>query len=373
MISLLRATPLWPLLRGVKRRLAVPHHDRELPGESCRGVVEWLNPRGVLEAGETFTTNLRITNQSDVAWTSHGTLPVTLVLTWRRFDGECIVVPVSNRHEANHKLPRSLYPGEPFEFAFQIAAPQFVGDFLLTIDLAQDEPFSRQNSDSKCVKESIAVVGSRRTDIDYHAVYRTANLNDNHWWVVGQYREREAYEKSQRERLYMLQQQGLTPDSHLLDIGCGTGQMAGVLRDFLTDRGGYAGTDIGVEAIAFCKNHHRRDNFRFAVGGMTTVPFADNGTFDMAILFSVFTHTFTDESALLLGEAARLLKPNGMIIADIITSDLVERGSGHRGEMIVNFNHFVRLAKLAGFTCHEFAQWPWNPHATRRMLRMERL
>ena len=68
----------------------------------------------------------------------------------------------------------------------------------------------------------------------------------------------------------------------------------------------------------------------------------------MAIFFSVFTHTFPDETALLLAEAARLLKPTGVIIADVITSPLVERGAGHRGEMIVNREHFLRLADAVG-------------------------
>ena len=86
----------------------------------------------------------------------------------------------------------------------------------------------------------------------------------------------------------------------MVDIGCGTGQMALALEDYLSDKGAFYGTDIGREGIEFCRRTYRRSNFKFATGDMTRVPFADrDGPFDLAIFFSVFTHTFVDESVLL--------------------------------------------------------------------------
>jgi SAM-dependent methyltransferase len=214
------------------------------------------------------------------------------------------------------------------------------------------------------------VQGRRATDIDYHAVYRTADLDANHWWVVGAYHSREEYERSSRDRLAMLVKHGLTPDARVLDVGCGTGQMAGPLTSYLSDRGAYYGTDIGAEAIDFCDRTFQRRNFVFRRGEMTRVPFdTADGPFDLVIFFSVFTHTFVDESALLLAEARRLLRPGGAVIADVITSPLVERGAGHRGEMVVNRDHFFRLADMLGFTGDVIGRWDWNRHAERLMIR----
>ena len=106
---------------------------------------------------------------------------------------------------------------------------------------------------------------------------------------------------------------------------------------------------------------------------MTTVPFGDAaGPFDLAIFFSVFTHTFVDESALLLAECARLLGPRGAVIADVIASPLVARGAGHRGEMWVNRDHFFRLAGAVGFRPRVLGTFPWAADAERLMLRLDR-
>lgn len=357
--SLLRDTPLWRSVRGLKRSLAAPRHDGPLPADQLRGQLAWLNPPPAGEAKAVLDMRLRLENQAGVAWSSAGAAPVTVRCQWltrlgEAFDAASTVVP----------LPRPLFPGEPQEVAAAVPMPDVVGDFTLEIAFAQgDRTFGEQQT-------PVAVVGPRTTDIDYHAVFRTANLADNHWWVVGAYHSKEQYERSSRERLKMLVEQGLTPDWRVLDVGCGTGQMAGVLMPYLSDRGGYAGTDIGAEAVAFCDRTFRRRNFQFKQGGMTTVPFDADGTFDCAIFFSVFTHTFTDETALLMAEAKRLLKPTGVIIADVITSPLVERGAGHRGEMVVNRDHFLRLAAMLGYTADVIGRWPWNRHAERFMFKL---
>ncbi len=357
--SLLRDTVLWRSVRGLKRSLAAPRSDAPLAAEGCRGAVAWLNPPPSSEANAALDVRLRLENQSGIAWSSAGANPVTVRCQWRTRLGDAFDAAPTVLH-----LSRPLFPGEPQEVAVAVPAPDVVGDFTLEIGFVQG------NQTFAAIETAVPVVGPRTTDIDYHAVFRTANLADNHWWVVGAYHSQEQYEKSSRERLEMLIKHGLTPDSRVLDVGCGTGQMAGVLLPYLSDRGGYAGTDIGTEAVAFCnRTFHRRD-FRFRRGGLTSVPFDDDGTYDVAIFFSVFTHTFTDETALLLTEVKRLLKPGGVVIADVITSPLVERGAGHRGEMVVNRDHFLRLAAMLGYTADVIGRWPWNRHAERFMFKL---
>jgi SAM-dependent methyltransferase len=149
--------------------------------------------------------------------------------------------------------------------------------------------------------------------------------------------------------------------------------MAMALEDYLTDRGAFYGTDIGREGIDFCRRTFRRPNFVFAPGEMTRVPFATaDGPFDMAIFFSVFTHTYVDESVLLLAEARRLLGPRGVVVADVIVSELVSRDAGHRGQMWVNRDHFLRLAAALGFRAEVIGNFAWAPDAERLMIRFTR-
>lgn len=355
--SNLKNTPAWRFVRGLKRLAAPP--SATVGADHRRGRIEWTNAPPACETNARLDLRLRVENRSGVAWPSGGRSPTTIQARWLTRFGEPFDQPPTTV-----ALSRPLYPSEPRDLTMAIAAPDVVGDFTLALDFVQD---GRGFEESRT---SLTVVGPRSTDIDYHAVYRTANLRQNHWWVVGAYHSKEQYERSSRERREMLERCGLKPDYRVLDIGCGTGQMAGALENHLSAKGAYAGTDIGAEAIEFCEATFRKPNFSFRKGGMTDVPFDQDGSFDMAIFFSVFTHTFPDETALLLAEAKRLLKPSGTIIADVITSPLVERGAGHRGEMVLNKDYFLKLARMLGYEGEVIGRWPWNRHAERFMFQL---
>jgi SAM-dependent methyltransferase len=350
----LRRTAAWKRLRSVKRFLVPPAPVERVEPDHFRGELAILQPPAALEARQIHPFPVRIRNTGPAAFPNGG---VSVVAQWHTRHGESFGKPTTL------PLSSTIYSSEETSTTLPIPAPDFVGDFELSLQLAAG---GRRFGNSSSA--TIPVVGRRETDIDYHAVYRTANLTDNHWWVVGAYHSREAYEKSKRERREMLTRYGLTPDSRVLDVGCGTGQMADALLDYLSPQGRYAGTDIGAEAIAFCNRQFARPNFAFRQGGMTTIPFGPHhGPFDLAIYFSVFTHTFVDESALLLAETRKLLAPTGCVVADVITSELCERGAGHRGEMVVNREYFLRLAGAVGFVAEEIGRWDWNLHAVRIM------
>ncbi len=361
----IKGTAAWRTLRRLKRLAAPPR--AAVPANDRRGLILWTNAPPAAEAGATIPLALTLVNRSGAPWPAGGARPVAVRARWLTRFGEPF-----DRPDRIVPLPRNLYPGEPVELAVAMPAPDVVGDFTLAVDFLQDGAADFASDPADC-RTSIIIVGPRSTDIDYHAVYRTANLQENHWWVVGAYHSKEQYERSSRERREMLERCGLKPDHRVLDIGCGTGQMAGALENYLTPKGAYAGTDIGAEAIAFCEKTFRKPNFQFRIGGMTDVPFDADGTFDLAIFFSVFTHTHPDETALLMAEAKRLLKPGGAIVADVITSPLVERGAGHRGEMVLNKDYFLKLARMLGYESEVFGRWPWNRHAERFMFRLRQV
>ncbi len=370
MFAGLKQTALWKTAREVKRKLLPPVQGGPLAPADCRAVLTAVDPPVALEADRLHPWRFRIENRGGRPWSPHGRHPVGLAYRWLTYRGErfCpdFVLP----------LPRPVYPGEPAEVTADVLSPMLVGDFILEVDLTQPVggPFAERSPDSRPARVAVPVQGKRSADIDYHEVYRHANLAENHWWVVGKYHTKEEYEESIRGWLTTLVQHGLTPDGRVLDIGCGTGQVAEALEGYLSDRGAYYGTDIGKEAIDFCRGRYRRPNFVFRQGEMTRVPFDESdGPFDLALFFSVFTHTFVDESALLLAEAKRLLAPDGRILADVIASDLVERGAGNRGEMVVNRDHFLRLAGMLGLAAEVVGRWDWNPRSERLMFLFRRV
>lgn len=358
MPSVLRMTPAGRLARRVRWAFAGP------PAGRLEGRLSVRTAPPLAEVGVPSAWVIRVENHSRTVWPRAGDARVELRHRWISRTGEPHGGPTIA------PLPRTLLPGDWADVAVSVPGSANVGDFTAAWDVTiAGQPVPNAPAESLTVPATFP----RATDIDYHHVFRTADLAANSWWVVGAYHSKDEYERSAASRRGMLIEYGLTPDSRVLDIGCGTGQMAMALEGYLSDRGAYYGTDIGREAVEFARRTYSRPNFVFAPGGMTTVPFPDSaGPFDLAIFFSVFTHTFTDESALLLAEAGRLLGPRGVIIADIIVSELVERGAGHRGEMWVNRDHFFRLARAVGFEAEVIRTFPWAAGAERLMLRLRR-
>ncbi|HEY7329036.1 MAG TPA: class I SAM-dependent methyltransferase [Gemmataceae bacterium] len=186
----------------------------------------------------------------------------------------------------------------------------------------------------------------QRADIDYRRWYSTWNLQRDYWTIVGP-ATKEEYDRLGRVKLKLLIDLGLEPESRVLDVGCGTGQLAAALEDFLGPCGLYAGTDISPEVIDFCRSRFSRPNFSFHVSEMTKLP-ALPERFDFIAFFSVFTHTYPRETALLLQEASRLLADDGIIFADVFTAPLIDVYAGDRAAVEINPDHLMHLLADSG-------------------------
>jgi|HubBroStandDraft_4_1064222.scaffolds.fasta_scaffold00285_8 ubiquinone/menaquinone biosynthesis C-methylase UbiE len=105
----------------------------------------------------------------------------------------------------------------------------------------------------------------------------------------------------------------ISPGSNVLDIGCGTGHLAGELM-----QRGYAawGVDLSEAMVAYAREHYDPDRFR--VGDIEQIPFPDN-TFDAVMCLGVMEYLEKDEHA--LREMWRVLKPGGHAV--ITTPSLV--------------------------------------------------
>jgi SAM-dependent methyltransferase len=161
---------------------------------------------------------------------------------------------------------------------------------------------------------------------------------------------------------YFVAEAGLAPDDNVLDIGCGGGRMAAALLYYL-DGGSYHGFDIHPESIAWCERSIavRDARFRFEHIDVENpayhsspnsalelaFPVAD-GSVDFAIATSLFTHMFSEEVGHYLSQAARVLRPGGVLFATaflLTPASLAEYG--RTGGYVVSFPHEHRGSLIA--------------------------
>lgn len=109
----------------------------------------------------------------------------------------------------------------------------------------------------------------------------------------------------------ILKQLGLAGDAYLIDVGCGSGRLANPLSQYL--KGAYLGIDIVPELVEYARRLVARPDWRFEVAEGLSIPEAD-GAADMVCFFSVFTHLLHEQSFVYLQEAARVLRPGGLIV-----------------------------------------------------------
>jgi ubiquinone/menaquinone biosynthesis C-methylase UbiE len=110
---------------------------------------------------------------------------------------------------------------------------------------------------------------------------------------------------------YLLFQYGLTPQSSLVDVGCGSGRLAVVLRDLLGLR--YLGIDVVDDLLQYAAEIANRRDWVFKKSINLEIPAVDNSQ-DMVCAFSVFTHLLHEETYLYLKEIKRVLKPRGRCV-----------------------------------------------------------
>ena len=123
----------------------------------------------------------------------------------------------------------------------------------------------------------------------------------------------------------------------VLELGCGVGRDAIPLIKLIGQEGTYLGTDIDRETIDWCQTHitKRHPNFRFEFfdiqndlynpnGMLSTgecpIP-TGNGSVDLVILQSVFTHVPEEDIAFYMSEFSRVLRPGGIVYATFFLID----------------------------------------------------
>lgn len=126
-------------------------------------------------------------------------------------------------------------------------------------------------------------------------------------YADGDLRSLSAQNLTSRQRLTLeMVKESVPPPAKVLDLGCGTGEMAAKLIE-----GGYEvwGVDISEAMILHARNRCQSDRFR--VGDMEHVPFPDE-SFDAVVCLGVIEYLASDEQA--LREIWRVLRPGGRAV-----------------------------------------------------------
>lgn len=131
---------------------------------------------------------------------------------------------------------------------------------------------------------------------EYEKMFR---VEDTHWWFAGKRR-------LVRVLLDALPAQPGARARTILDVGCGTGGMALLLKEY----GCVYGVDASELAIGFSA---RRGIATLERAALPALPFAA-GVFDVATAFDVLYHRHIESDEAALAEIARVLKPGGRLI-----------------------------------------------------------
>lgn len=162
---------------------------------------------------------------------------------------------------------------------------------------------------------------------------------------------------------------GLTPESKVVDIGCGFGGLALHLRTSLGPQGGYEGLDLYPPLVEWAQKNitPSHPNYRFKVldirngmynpkGAMSAetirLPF-DDDSFDIATLKSVFTHLRKGETEHYLDELCRILKPGGRCVASFFLLNDEQKRLEADGKNYYKYVHGEGVERWAFPDCPE--------------------
>ena len=170
------------------------------------------------------------------------------------------------------------------------------------------------------------------------------------------------------EAYAQIAQEYLPPAPTVLDIGCSRGRLARFLclNPSLT----YIGFDIHADSIDWANRYFPRmtgDRATFVHADLKSATFnavgssekkiseyrfpAENGSVDMAVASSLFTHLYEEDCVHYLRETSRVLRPGGAALLSIHID--VPTGVKYCGEpqrIDVDPVYFIGLAEAAGLT-----------------------
>lgn len=164
-------------------------------------------------------------------------------------------------------------------------------------------------------------------------------------------------------RLYQLIRAHLSTSMNVIEFGCGPGNITVKVADACQH---VTATDYAAQMIAQAQTFHGLHNVEYRQADATNLPFAD-ATFDAAYTVNML-HIVSDPRAV-LAEAARVLTPNGRLIAATFTRDSTARAwFATRLAPLVGHSQFFSWDDRAYRDFFDECGWTVRRHTTVRSL-----
>jgi hypothetical protein len=134
-----------------------------LPDNGFKAAITLNDPPAKLRAGEKATIQVKVKNASDVLWYARGakannSSDARFILAagdrWLNAADEKLVTDMDGRYGLN----KDLRPGEETEIPLTITAPKEPGDYLLEVDLVQEQVAWFHDKGSPTARTKVTVV-----------------------------------------------------------------------------------------------------------------------------------------------------------------------------------------------------------------------
>lgn len=139
-----------------------PTEPVALPGNGFKAELALVEPPQKLRSGQKETVRVKIKNASDVVWWARGApinarqdnkFYLAAANRWLKSDGTLLT-----NMDGRYGIGKDLKPGEETEVPLLVTAPQDPGDYLLEIDLVQEQVAWFSDKGSPTVKAKVTVV-----------------------------------------------------------------------------------------------------------------------------------------------------------------------------------------------------------------------
>jgi hypothetical protein len=133
-----------------------------LPDNAFKAQIGLTDAPAKMRAGEKVTVQVKVTNASDVMWYARGgeintnqnnRFYLAAGNRWLQPDGKLVT-----NMDGRYGLDKNLKPGEATTIPLQVTAPRNPGEYLLDIDLVQEQVAWFSDKGSSTAKTKITVV-----------------------------------------------------------------------------------------------------------------------------------------------------------------------------------------------------------------------